>query len=196
MGEDNLRELSATKLQSLQRSVSSILGYSGTHSLVIPGTVRNMICGFMQKKEFHSMSKPCTQAYNEVRNLHFDRRVYIIEPVLSKAQPVTNGDEVASNHYHGALWNPRARPLATEDCNKTVAPIIVWPWQYMSATKTISNLLCSVDCIRTVQDLSVIFGITRHDLLYLGEKHGPIPFGNHLHEAGTSHAYFGERPWV
>ena len=194
MGEDNQHELSATKLQSLQRSVSPILGYSGTHSLVTPGTVRNMICGFMQKEDLNSMSKPCTQFYNEVPKLHFDRCVHIIEPVLSKAQPVTFGDAVTSINHHGALWNPRARPLATEECIKTVAPISVWPWQYMSATETISNLLCSVDSIRTIRDLSVIFGITRHNLLYFGEKHGPNPFGNHLHEAGTSHAYFGERP--
>ena len=45
----------------------------------------------------------------------------------------------------------------------------------MSATKTISILLRSVDSIITVQDLTVIFGITGHDLLYSGEKDGPGP---------------------
>ena len=196
MGEDNLRELSATKLQTLQRSVSLILGYSGTHSLEIPGVVRNMIYCFMQKEDFNSMLKPCTQFYNEVRKLHFDQCVHIIEPVLSKAQPVTYGKRVASNNYHRALWNPRARPMVPEDYTKPVAPIIAWPWQYMSTTKTISNLLCSVGSIRTVWDFSVISGITRHDPLYLGENYGPNPVGNHLHEAGTSQAYFGERSEV
>ena len=45
----------------------------------------------------------------------------------------------------------------------------------MSAIKTIRNSLRSVDSIRTVQDLTVIFGITGHDLFYPVEKDGPSP---------------------
>ena len=56
MGEDDLQGLSATKLQFLQRSVFPILEYSGTHSLGVPGMVRNTIYGFMQKEDFTSMS--------------------------------------------------------------------------------------------------------------------------------------------
>lgn len=84
MREDNVRGLSAIKFQALQRSVFPILGYLGTHSLDVPGTVHNTVYGFMQKEDFTPMSKSCIQFYNEVRNLHFDQCVHIIEPVLSK----------------------------------------------------------------------------------------------------------------
>ncbi len=97
MGEDNLRGLLATKLRFLQRSVSRLLEYSGTHSLGVPGTVRNMIYGSMQKEDFTSMFKTCNNLYNEMRKLHFDQCIHIIEPVLSKSLPVTYGNEVASD---------------------------------------------------------------------------------------------------
>ena len=80
MDEDTSRESLATKLRLLGNSMSPLPEYSDTPLLGVPGTVRNMIYGSMQKEDFTSMSKTCTQFYIEVRKLHFDQRVHIIKP--------------------------------------------------------------------------------------------------------------------